>query len=221
MKAIAPALGVAVLVIVAVFIFAYERSNAPAVPAAAPGVESAGAPGLGAPMPNTSGSPIVPLASPVTAAPNSGGGGNQAAPGLSDLVGRIETKVKSDPSNIGNRILLAQTYGELGRLDDGIAELRKLYTEKIDTGRVDMVLASLLIKSATPPALSEAAELLDKAVKRDAAQKGFVQLYKGRLFVAQGKTDAAVKLWNDAMKKLPATDAARIQIEEELSKRKS
>jgi tetratricopeptide (TPR) repeat protein len=216
MKNFAPAIGAAVLVAAAVFVFVYEKKDSTVAPAS--DTESAGlpggvvAPGTGQPPPPAP--PVVPLASPGTGtAPSS----DQAAPGLGDLVGRIEAKVKSDPANLGNRILLAQTYGEIGRLDEGVAELRKIYAEKLDTGRVDMVLASLLIKVATPPALAEAGKLLDSAQKRDPSQAGFVQLYKGRMLVAQGKTDEAVKLWNGALAKLPAGDPARTQIEGEIS----
>jgi predicted Zn-dependent protease len=218
MKNFAPAIGAAVLVAAAVFVFVYEdkdSSTAPpsaAVESTTPGQVSAPeSDQQQAPMP-----PIVPLASPGT---GMGPASDQAAPGLGDLVGRIEAKVKADPNNVGNRILLAQTYGEIGRLDEGISELRKLYAEKLDTGRVDMVLASLLIKTATPPALAEAEKMLDKALARDTSQAGFVQLYKGRLLVAQGKADAAVKLWTGALEKLPASDAARSQIEGEVSAR--
>lgn len=145
---------------------------------------------------------------------------NQAnvAPGLEGLLGRIEDKVKADPGNIGNRILLAQTYGELGRVDDGIAQMRKIYTDKADSGRTDVVLASLLIKRASPENLAEAAKLLDAAVKRDSTQAGFVYLYRGRSMIAQGKKDEAVKIWKEALTKLPAEDGARTQIEGELSK---
>lgn len=218
MKTVTPIIGIAVLTAAAVFVFIYESRNSPTrSPANAESVIEA--PSIAAPK-NSSApdTPIAPLASPVDGAAMSKA--NQGAPGLADLVGRIELKVKAEPANVGNRILLAQTYGELGRLDDGIAELRKLYTEKLDTGRVDMVLASLLIKNASPPALTEAGPLLDKALKRDTTQAGFVQLYKGRLLVAQGKGDAAVKFWGDALKKLPAGDGARMQIEDELSKNK-
>ncbi len=220
MKNFAPAIGAAVLVAAAVFVFVYE-SKTPSVPASPEGGSGPIAPQVAGDSDSTSPAtpmpPIVPLASPGN---GKGQGADQVAPGLGDLVGRIETKVKADPSNVSNRILLAQTYGEIGRLDEGIAEVRKLYNEKLDTGRVDMVLASLLIKSGTPSALSEAETLLGKALKRDGAQAGFVQLYKGRLLMAQGKADAAVKTWNNAMEKLSASDPARTQIESELALRR-
>ena len=45
---------------------------------------------------------------------------SQKAPMLVNLVGGLEAKVAADPGNIGNQILLAQTYAEVGRIPDGV-----------------------------------------------------------------------------------------------------
>ena len=139
---------------------------------------------------------------------------------LTDLVGRLEAKVKTDPANVSNQILLAQTYSELGRTDEGIAMLRKVALTKIETSRVNVVLASLLSKSDKPEDWTVALKLLDDATKADAGQAGIAELYRGRVYVAQGKKDVAIKTWKAALKRIPATDNARVQLEEELAKTK-
>ena len=217
MKAIAPVIAVVVLVAVAVFIFTQEKKSTTAVPSGpGPEAELAVTPPSTVMVDSTSTAPapITPQASPVVK------GGGQVAPMLGDLVGRIEEKVKADPANIGNQILLAQTYSELGRNDDGIAVLRKVPAGKPETPRAQIVLASLLAKNGQPEAFTEAFKLLDAAPKVDATQKGYAELYRGKVYLAQGKKDVAIKTWDAALKKLPATDNARAQIEDELSKAK-
>lgn len=215
MKAIAPIIAVLVLVAVAVFIFTQEKPSSP-VASSSPGTvaELAVTPPSTVMSDSTSAAPapITPQASPLTK------GSGQVAPGLGDLVGRIEEKVKADPSNIGNQILLAQTYSELGRIEEGIAILRKIPAGKPETPRSQIVLASLLAKTAQPEAYNEAFKLLDIAAKADATQKGYAELYRGKIYLGQEKKDLAIKAWEVALKKLPATDNARSQIEDELSK---
>lgn len=142
----------------------------------------------------------------------------QAAPMLADLVGRLEAKVKTDPANVNNQMLLAQTYSELGRTDEGIAILRKVALTKVEAPRVNIVLASLLSKSTKSEDWDAALKLLDGSSKADANQAGVSDLYRGRIYIAQGKRDAAIQTWKAALKKIPATDNARVQIEEELAK---
>lgn len=215
MKAIAPIIAVVLLVAVAVFVFTQEKDSATDLPSTPnPMADLAVTPPSTVAVDSTSAmpAPITLQASPVVK------GGGQVAPMLGDLVGRIEEKVKSDPSNIGNQILLAQTYSELGRNDDGIAVLRKIPAGKPETPRAQIVLASLLSKTGQPDAYNEAFKLLDTAAKADAAQKGYAELYRGKIYLGQGKRDLAIKTWETALKKLPAADNARSQIDDELSK---
>lgn len=221
MKALAPIIAVVVLTAVAVFIFTQEKGSPTApITALGPVADLAVTPPSGIVSDSTMSAPapIRPLASPIES-PGAMGTG-QVAPMLGDLVGRIEEKVKAEPSNIGNQILLAQTYSELGRNDDGIAVLRKIPAGKPETSRANIVLASLLANTSQPDAISEAFKLLDSASKADAAQKGYAELYRGKIYLAQGKSDVAIKTWEAALKKLSATDNARSQIEDELSKAK-
>lgn len=219
MKSFAPIIAIVLLLFVAAFIFLSGSETAPkSSPIANPVMES---PVLTSPAvtsglnPDGSGT-ITPQASPLTGGDKSTNG--QVAPMLADLVGRLEAKVKSDPANVGNQILLAQTYAELGRTDEGITILRKVALTNIETPRVNVVLALLLSKSGKPEDQTAALKLLENASKADASQTGTAELYRGRIFVAQGKNDLAIKAWKAALKKIPATDNARAQLEEELAK---
>lgn len=221
MKSLAPVIAVVVLLAVAGFMFLSGDDTASKAPPVASSVIE---PPLAAPAGVTSdrnpAAPrtITPLASPVTSGDQPSTG--QVAPMLTDLVGRLEAKVKTDPANVSNQILLAQTYSELGRTDEGIAMLRKVALTKIETPRVNVVLASLLSKSDKPEDWTVALKLLDDATKADAGQAGIAELYRGRVYVAQGKKDVAIKTWKAALKRIPATDNARVQLEEELAKTK-
>ncbi len=50
--------------------------------------------------------------------------GRLTAPDLGSLLGRLEDKVKAEPNNVSNRLLLAQTYNELGLADKALDEVR-------------------------------------------------------------------------------------------------
>lgn len=219
MKSLAPIIAVVVLVIVAAFVFLSDDNSASKAPPIASSVmESPVAPPASV-MPNsnlTEPQTITPQASSVVSGDKASAG--QAAPMLADLVGRLEAKVKTDPANVNNQMLLAQTYSELGRADEGIAILRKVALTKVETPRVNIVLASLLSKSTKSEDWDAALKLLDGPSKADANQAGVSALYRGRIYIAQGKRDAAIKTWKAALKKIPATDNARVQIEEELAK---
>lgn len=219
MKSLSPILAVVLLLAVAAFIFlSGDEPVSKSSPLARSVMDSPGSviEGVTADINPVVPGTITPLASPVTI--NDKANSDQVAPMLANLVGRLEAKVKADPANVSNQILLAQTYSELGRTDEGIAILRKAALTKVETPRVNVVLASLLSKSEKAEDLPIALKLLDDATKTDSGQAGIAELYRGRIYMAQGKKDVAIKTWKAALKKIPATDTARAQLEEELVK---
>lgn len=212
MKIVAPGVAVVMLVIVAILVFIYEGDGDAPVPEASP-LNSA---------PNFAPAVTQPITTqPAAEMSTQAAGSTQVAPILGDLVVRIEAKVKADPSDVGNQILLAQTYAELGRTDEGVAILRGIAPGRPGTERVNVVLASLLIKSGKKNELIEALKLLDMVGKVDSTQRGFTELYRGRAYLAQGKKDVALKAWASALKKLAPDDNARTQIEDEIAKAKA
>ena len=219
MKSLSPILAVVLLFAVAAFIFLSGDdavSKSPPLARSVMDSPESVPEGMASDINSVNPRTITPLASPVTI--NDKPDANQVAPMLANLVGRLEAKVKADPANISNQILLAQTYSELGRTEEGIAILRKAALTKVETPRVNVVLASLLSKSEKAEDLPIALKLLDDATKADSGQAGIAELYRGRIYIAQGKKDVAIKTWKAALKKIPATDNARAQLEDELVK---
>lgn len=218
MKKGAPFAAIVLLIAIAIFVFIYDRSsqipNNSELGNINPSLLSTVSSSF-----QSSNSIQSPLSRNTTLGEGDSDRSAQNAPVLGDLVARLEAKVIAEPSHIGNRILLAQTYSELGRSQDGVQLLRKLQKDKVtNIPRVQLVLASLLAKSSNQTELDEALKLLDEVVRGDATQKGFACLYRGRVYVMQGKKDAAIRLWKDMMKELSPSDPARVQIENELAK---
>jgi len=61
--------------------------------------------------------------------------GRLTAPDLGSLLGRLEDKVKAEPNNVSNRLLLAQTYNELGLTDKALDEIRAAVKQFPDHSR--------------------------------------------------------------------------------------
>jgi len=137
-----------------------------------------------------------------------GGGDTAAAPGLDGLIAGLEEKVKSDPSNVGKRILLAQTYKELGMLDKSIKSLRELNKEFPKHDRVKLVITSILSHRTDEVELKEALTLLDDLSKStsDEVKQYLVQMYQGDALVRLKQPKKALIKWNLALKSMPNQD---------------
>ena len=173
------------------------------------------------------GAPLMPFTAPMAgrmAGPVGGGGlaapvasGN--APGLGDLLPRLEAKVAANPGDIDGRILLAQTYNELGQRAKGLESMRKLRQELPLNDRVSFALGALLMKSDAKPDLQEALKLLEvSAASKQAAINNLARVYQGQVMVKLGDSKGAVKLWSGYLKTLPPGDERRASIEAELAK---
>jgi len=141
------------------------------------------------------------------------------APGLGDLLPRLEAKVAANPGDIDGRILLAQTYNELGQRAKGLESMRKLRQELPLNDRVSFALGALLMKSDAKPDLQEALKLLEvSAASKQAAINNLARVYQGQVMVKLGDSKGAVKLWSGYLKTLPPGDERRASIEAELAK---
>lgn len=141
------------------------------------------------------------------------------APGLGDLLPRLEAKVAANPGDIDGRILLAQTYNELGQRAKGLESMRKLRQELPLNDRVSFALGALLMKSDAKPDLQEALKLLEvSAASKQAAINNLARVYQGQVMVKLGDSKGAVKLWSSYLKTLPPGDERRASIEAELAK---
>ncbi len=150
------------------------------------------------------------------ASPAPGGADSSAAPSLDGLVAGLEAKVKQDPTNISNRLLLAQTYKELGMKDKALAELRALQKDNPEHGRVKLVLASLLSQSVT-----ESLALLDKLASDTSVKTYLVNLYKGDALLHRKDLAAAVSQWKKALSEMPKEDNRYALLEKQIADTKA
>jgi cytochrome c-type biogenesis protein CcmH/NrfG len=143
--------------------------------------------------------------------------GRLQAPDLSSLLGRLEDKVKSDPANIGNRLLLAQTYNELGLGDKALNEVRAALVQAPDHARAQLVLASILSSRQNEADLNEAKALLDSLKLNVKIKQYLVAMYLGDASIRLGEHDEALKNWQQALETMPPTDNRRAQIEKRIA----
>lgn len=143
--------------------------------------------------------------------------GSVSAPGLDRLVKGLEEKVAADPSNVNNRLLLAQTYNELGMQDKALTEMRALKKQNPDHGRVNLILGSMLSRSDDPEQVKESLPLLDKAAGDKTIQQYLVELYKGEAMIRMQDHEGALKHWKKALENMPPTDNRRAKLERRIA----
>ena len=151
------------------------------------------------------------------AAKPSGTASRLQAPDLASLLGRLEDKVNTDPGNIGNRLLLAQTYNELGLGDKGLEEVRAALIQAPGHARAQLVLASILSARQYEQGLNEAKVLLASLKDNVDVKQYLVAMYLGDVLIRMGDRDAALKSWTSALEKMPVTDNRRAHIEKRIS----
>lgn len=142
--------------------------------------------------------------------------GRVTAPGLESLVAGLEKKVEADPS-VSNRLLLAQTYNELGMQDKALTGMRALQKENPDDGRVNLILSSMLSRSNDEAKLKESLTLLDKLDGDKTVQQYLVDLYKGDALIRVQDHDGALKHWKLALEKMPQADNRRAILEKRIA----
>jgi len=147
----------------------------------------------------------------------SAGAGSVTAPGLESLVKGLEEKVAAEPGNTNNRMLLAQTYNELGMQDKALVEMRTLQKEQPDNGRVNLILSSILSRSNDQEKIKESLGLLDKLSGDKTIQQYLVNLYKGDALIRMQDHDGALKHWKLALQDMPAADNRRAVLEKRIA----
>ena len=143
-----------------------------------------------------------------------------AAPMLANLIQGLEKKVAADPSNTGSKMLLAQTYAEIGEIARGISLLDEIAQAEPKNIKISLVLASVLGKSDNPADLKRGMTLLDSIDDSTPDIAGSVFLQRGRLYRQMGENDSARAQWEQALKALPAASGYRKQVEIELARLK-
>ena len=138
------------------------------------------------------------------------------APAIDALLGRLEEKVNADPSNLDNRILLAQTYKELGRAPDALQVLRDIQQQHPENSRANLVLASILSQSNDAKELEESLQILAK-IKEDASiQSYLIHMYRGDALIRQQNHQGALESWKQALASMPESDARYIMLEKKV-----
>jgi len=143
--------------------------------------------------------------------------GSVSAPGLEGLVKGLEDKVAADPTNVNNRLLLAQTYNELGMQDKALTEMRSLLKDNPDNGQVNLVLGSMLSRSNDKEKVKESLPLLDKASNDKTVQQYLVNMYKGDALIRMQDHAGALKHWQLALDDMPPADNRRAKLEQRIS----
>lgn len=132
-----------------------------------------------------------------------GGSQRQAAGAIGDLVSRLEEKVKSEPGNSANRLLLGQTYKELGRVDEAKKVLGALRKDDPENTRALMVLASIFSQSDNPQEVTEALTLLSKLSSNKDIPEYMIQMYTGDALSRQNNQKEALAQWKQALTTMP------------------
>jgi len=152
-------------------------------------------------------------APPLASKPKTSEPGPLTAPDLGSLLGRLEDKVKAEPDNINNRLLLAQTYNELGLIDKALEGVRAAIAQFPDHSRAKLVLASILSKRTNEPDLKEAIGLL-KGLREDKSSKQYlVEMYLGDAWIRMGEHKSALQSWKLALEGMPVSDNRRTILE--------
>ena len=139
--------------------------------------------------------------------------GRLTAPDLGSLLGRLEDKVKAEPNNVSNRLLLAQTYNELGLVDKALEEVRVAVKQFPDNSRAKLVLASVLSKRKNEVELKEAVDVL-KGLQGDKNVKQYlVAMHLGDAWIRMGDHQSAMKSWKAALDGMPVSDNRRAKLE--------
>lgn len=153
--------------------------------------------------------------------PHGGQAGSATLPTLESLLPQLEKKVAANPKDIEQRLLLAQTYGELGQRDKAIKTLRAVYREQPAKVEATVLLATALMNGNNPAELRESFALLDEAVRARPAVEVMARLYQGEIRQRLGDPAGAKKIWGAQLAKIPAGDPRRAMYESKLAGEKS
>jgi tetratricopeptide (TPR) repeat protein len=157
------------------------------------------------------------LGGPSQGAPATSAPGRLTAPDLGSLLGRMEEKVKAEPNNISNRLLLAQTYNELGLIDKALEESRATARQFPEHSRAKLVLASILSKRKNEAELKEAVGILKGLRGNSEVKQYMVEMYLGDSWIRMGEHQSAKDSWKLALEGMPVSDNRRARIEKSIA----
>lgn len=138
-------------------------------------------------------------------------------PSLNDLLPGLEAKVAANPRDVDSRLLLAQTYAEVGQRDKALQNLKRLRTEQPANAHVAFVSAAVLMAGGDAGELRQAFDLLEQS-RTQPALAPMARLYQGEIRLRQGDAAGARTLWQDELRQLAPDDRHRGLLEAELAK---
>ncbi len=153
--------------------------------------------------------------------PHGGQPGQATLPTLESLLPQLEKKVAANPKDIDQRLLLAQTYNEVGKRDQGVKTLRAIHRDAPANSQATILLATSLMQGNNPAELKESFALLDEAARARPAVEVMARLYQGEIRQRLGDPAGAKKIWGDQLAKMPAGDPRRAMYESKLAGEKS
>lgn len=142
--------------------------------------------------------------------------GKLQAPDLGGLLAGLEAKVASEPGNISKRLLLAQTYSELGMADKALAELRDMRKADPSHSRVNLVLASILSHSDDDASVKESLGILDTLANDKTVKQYLVKMYRGDALIRSSDHKGALMQWSAALETMPEADNRRSDLEQRI-----
>jgi tetratricopeptide (TPR) repeat protein len=143
--------------------------------------------------------------------------GKLQAPDLGGLLSGLEAKVAAEPGNISKRLLLAQTYNELGMADKALVELREMRKADPSHSRVNLVLASILSHSEDADSIKESLGILDSLAEDKSVKQYLVQMYRGDALIRSSDHKGALEQWSAALKTMPEADNRRSDLEQRIN----
>jgi cytochrome c-type biogenesis protein CcmH/NrfG len=145
--------------------------------------------------------------------------GQGGPPSLEALLPQLERKVAANPKDIDQRLLLAQTYNEVGQREQGLKTLRAVHRDVPGNTTATIMLATMLMIGNDPKELQESFTLLDEAVRTRPALEVMARLYQGDIRQRLGDPAGAKKIWSEQLAKMPAGDQRRAMYENKLAGR--
>jgi cytochrome c-type biogenesis protein CcmH len=126
----------------------------------------------------------------------------QSIPALAEMADRLAARLANEPNDLDGWLLLARTYGALGRF----AEAARVYTQAIENGfdaaEMHAAQGEALTAAADGTVTPEARQAFAAALERDPAEPR-ARYYGGLAMAQDGRLREAVTVWSALLREAP------------------
>ncbi|HEX9789754.1 MAG TPA: c-type cytochrome biogenesis protein CcmI [Kiloniellales bacterium] len=126
----------------------------------------------------------------------------QSTPALTEMADRLAARLANEPNDLDGWLLLARTYGALGRF----AEAARVYTQAIENGfdaaEMHAAQGEALTAAADGTVTPEARQAFAAALERDPAEPR-ARYYGGMAMAQDGRLREAVTVWSALLREAP------------------